>query len=297
MLRHLTLIAFCAGVLAGAGCSDERRPPTDPAPPLAPSGPTAPSATQRRAALALFEAASVHAGVTTSPLTLATEGGKVMWANGPCSGFGSTQGSVDGGLPPSPGTFLPTGNHTYVVSFSDCFWDYGLTGVELSGVASAVYSAAEWSNVSATVSAESLRGEGLASGEFSDLYDVTANGSAVWTSVGSMMKATTYTPAIGSRLVNNATTNVATFGGGSYSMIHYQVNRVERRFDSLKVAVNGSEYTLNGSLDSRYASSPSGEVAYTGEIRIIHNGTLIARIYGDIRNARTIEVLAPLVPF
>ena len=37
MLRHLTLLALCAGVLAGAGCSDERRIPTDPGPPLAPT--------------------------------------------------------------------------------------------------------------------------------------------------------------------------------------------------------------------------------------------------------------------
>jgi len=299
MLRHLRLIALWAGVLACAGCSDERRIPTNPGPPLAPTGPTAPSDTQRRAALALFEAASVHAAATTSPLTLATEDGKVIWANGPCSGYGSTQGSVDGGSPPTPGTFLPTGNHTYVVSFSDCFVDWGLTGVELHGVASAVYSAAEWSNVSATVSAESLRGEGLTSGQFSDLYDVTADGLAVWTSVGSTMKTTTYTPAIGSRLVNNATTNVATFRGGSYSMIRYPVNRVERRFDSLKVDVNGTEYTLSGSLDTTYTPRPGtfGEVTHIGEIRIVHNGTLVARIYGDVRNALTIEILTPLASF
>jgi hypothetical protein len=43
MSRYLRLIAFCAGVLASAGCSSERRLPTDPGPPLAPTGPTAPS--------------------------------------------------------------------------------------------------------------------------------------------------------------------------------------------------------------------------------------------------------------
>jgi len=35
MLRHLRLIAFCAGLLASAGCSNE--PPTGPTPPSAPS--------------------------------------------------------------------------------------------------------------------------------------------------------------------------------------------------------------------------------------------------------------------
>ena len=87
----------------------------------------------------------------------------------------------------------------------------------LNGVASAAYNAAEWSNVTATVSADSVRGRGLAF--LSELDDVTADGSAVWTRVGSITVTTTYTPATGSRLVNNLTTNVATFGGGSYSVI------------------------------------------------------------------------------
>jgi hypothetical protein len=149
MSRHLRLIAFCAGLLASAGCSSERRLPTDPtAPgstgPTEPSPPQPPSAPQRLAALALFESASLHEGLTTSPLTWATEDGKVVWTNGPCAaGSGSLQGSLDGGLAPTPGTFLPTGSHTYVVSFSNCLVHY-LAGIELNGVASAAYSAAEW---------------------------------------------------------------------------------------------------------------------------------------------------------
>ena len=296
MAGHLRLIAFCAGLLASAGCSDERRLPAEPGP-AAPTGPTAPSPPQpssdpqRRAALALFESASLHEALTTSPITWATEDGKV-WTDGPCAfGSGSLQGSLDGNLPPTKGTFLPTGSHTYVVSFSDCLVAW--YGVGLSGVASTAYDAAEWSNLTATVSAESMRGQGLASGQFSDLHDVRADGSAVWTRTGSSTKTTIYTPAPGSRLVNNSTTNVATFGGGSYSMIHHP-GRVERRFDNLKVAINGTEYTLNGSFN--YMSGSSGSPQYTGEIRIINNGTLVARIYGDVRNALTIEVLVPLVP-
>jgi len=248
----------------------------------------------------LFEAVIVHEALTTSPLTYATQDGKVVWTNGPCvyringqsAASGSLQGSLDGSLSPTSGTFLPTGSHTYVVSFSNCLVDY-LAGIELNGVASAAYSAAEWSNLTATVSADSVRGQGLPSGEFSELYDVTADGSGVWTSVGSSTKTTTYTPATGSRLVNNSTTNVATFGGGSYSMIQYPSAGVERRFDNLKVAINGTEYTLNGSLDTTYGFS--GSRTYTGEIRIINNGTLVARIYGDAGNALTVEVLVPLI--
>ena len=292
MLRHVFLIAFCAAVLAVAGCSDERRPPTDPGPPVVPPGPTAVSDAQRLAALALLDAAGVHAWATTSPLTLATYEGKVNWTNGPCEfeGHGSLEASLDGGLPPASGTFLPTGIHMYVVSFTNCLVDgWAMT---LNGVASAAYNAAEWSNVSAAVSADSVRGRYLAF--LSQLNDVTADGSAVWTSVGSGTTTTTYSPAPGSRLINNSTTNVATFGGGSYSLIRYPTSRWDQRFDNLKVAINGTEYTLTGSLDTEAGKSVA---THTGEVRIIHNGTLVARVYGDVRNALTIEILVPLVPF
>lgn len=312
MSRHLRLIAVCAGLLASAGCSRERQLPTaptgpaEPAPPQ-PAPPQSPSVAQRLAALALFESASLHEALTTSPLTFATEDGKVIWTNGPCVHFangqpqadGSLQGSLDGSVSPTSGTLLPTGSHTYVVSFSDCLVD-SLAGIELNGVASAAYRATDWSNLTATVSADSVRGQGLASGEFSELYDVTAEGAAVWTSVSSNGRATTtYAPATGSRLVNNSTGNVATFGGGSYSVMPYpppqdSSARVEYRFDALQLAINGTAYTLNGSLEVTYGFR--GSRTYTGEIRIINNGTLAARIFGDVRNALTIEILVPLVP-
>ena len=295
MLRHLTLIAFCACVLAGAGCSDVRRIPTNPGPPLAPtepSPPQSPSSPQSLTALALLDAAGVHAWATTSPLSLAAAGGRVNWSNGPCEfpEHGSLHASLDGGVPPMSGAVLPTGSHIYVVSFSNCLVDgWAMT---LNGVASAAYTAAEWSNVSATVSADSVRGRGLAF--LSKLDDVTADGSAVWTSVGSGPTTTTYSPAAGSRLINNSTDNVATFGGGSYSVIRDPANRWDQQFNNLKVAINGTEYTLTGSLDTEIAGS---QPTHTGEIRIIHNGTLVARVYGDVRNALTVEILAPLVPF
>lgn len=307
-VSYSRLFLFGLVLAAAGGCSESiptspsatvTSPAPPPPPPPSPAPPQA-SAPQRLAALALFEAASLHEQSTTSPLTWATEDGKV-WTNGPCAGNGSLQGSLDGGVSPTSGTFLPTGSHTYVVSFTNCLVHW--VGIELNGVASAAYTAAEWSNITATVSADSVRGQGLASGQFSELYDVTADGSAVWTRVGpwgntiSSTITTTYTPATGSRLVNNSTSNVATFGGGSYSAIRLG-NRQERRFEDLKLAVNGTDYTLNGSLETTFGSSgPVRTVSHTGEIRIINNGTLVARIYGDARNALTIEVLVPLVPF
>ena len=278
MSRYLRQIAFCAGVLAIAGCNNIH-------PPTAPSGPLSPS-TSQRAALALLDAANIHASIAASPLTWAAPDGRVNWTNGSCDGNGSLQASLDGGLPPDSGTFLPTGSHAYVVAFSNCTMGFFTT---LNGVASAAYTAAEWSNVTATVSADSVRGQYLNS--LSELYDVTADGSAVWTRVGSgsSTRTWTYTPATGSRLVNNLTTNVATFGGGAYSTIPTS-ERWERRFDNLKVAINGTEYTLNGSL-----YYPGGSTY--GEVRITNNGTLVARIYGGVGDAPSVEVLVPLGPF
>ena len=90
------------------------------------------------------------------------------------------QASLDGGVAPTSGTFLPTGSHTYVVSFSNCPVNYwGGEAFELNGVASAAYNVAEWSNITAMVSADSVRGKEL--GFLSELNDVTADGSAVWT--------------------------------------------------------------------------------------------------------------------
>ena len=299
-LARVVMASLGVSVVVTLGCVP---PPPAPSPSSAPTAMPVPepSAAQRNAVLALFDAASVHAAVTTFPLWYGNAYRKAMWTNGPCDfGQGSMQGSVDDVLAPSPGTFLPTGSHTYVVSFSNCPVNYwGNEAFELHGVASAAYDTADWSTLTATVSADSVRGQEIF--VFSGLNDVTADGSAVWTRVGSSTTTTTYTPATGARLVNNSTTNVATFGGGSYSTIQTQnlqsgrsSSYPERRFDNLKVAINGTEYTLNGSL---VQGSLLGRETFVGEIQIINNGTLVARIYGDARNALATEVLVPLVPF
>ena len=221
----------------------------------------------------------------------------MVWTGGPCVfEQGSMHGSLDGGLSPAAGTRLPPGSHTYVASFANCLVEWW--GVELNGTASAAYTAAEWSHLTATVSADSVRGKGLAF--LSELRDVTADGSGAWTQAGSSTKSWSYTPASGSRLVNNLTSNVATFRGGSYSEIQYPAPpgtsaAMEQRFDNLQVDINGTQYILTGSLDSRYGFV-GGQATHTGEIRITSNGTLVARIYGGVPNGLAIEVLVPVAP-
>ena len=192
------------------------------------------------------------------------------------------QGSLEGGVVPPPGTFLPTGSHTYVVSFSNCPVNYwGNEAFELHGVASAAYNTADWSTLTAMLSADSLRGQEI--GGFSGLNDVTADGSAVWTRVGSSTTTTTYTPATGARLVNNSTTNVATFGGGSYRVTQPKPDRWERDLTISRSPLTAPSTHLTGA--SNFTVGRSGSLSSAGETRIINNGTLVARIYGDAQSS------------
>ena len=289
-VARVVMASLGVSVVVALGCAEPPAAPTRIPPPETPvltttPGPE-PSAAQRNAALTLFHAAHAHEAATTSPIKFATADGKV-WTDNPCAfESGSMQGALDGGLAPTSGTFLPDGSHTYVVSFRDCYLGWG-GEVGLSGVASVAYNAVGWTNVTATVSADAVWITGLGLGD--ELQNVTAHGSAVWTKSGS---TTTYTPATGSRLINNATTNVATFGGGSYSFINQ--SRRESRFDNLTVAVNDTEYILNGSLVE--IPSPSRST-FTGEVQIVNDGTLVARMYGDGSSDVRVEVLVPLVAF
>jgi hypothetical protein len=161
-----------------------------------------------RTALRLYDAAAVHASLVAS----ATFGDFVVWTTGPCVfGDGSLLATLDGG-PVAKGP-LPVGSHTLVVAFSNCLVD-GLGGSTLHGTASATYTTVDLSDVTASVSASSMRGTELPVA--SDLYDVTADGSGTWrrvtTSTGS---TTTFTATGGSRLIDNVTTTTATFAGGS----------------------------------------------------------------------------------
>ena len=94
-------------------------------------------------------------------LTYGTDNGRVVWTDGPCSfEQGARQVFLDGGAAPPPGTFLPTGNHTFAMSFSNCPVNYwGGEAFELNGVASAGYTVADWRNITVAVSVDSMRGK------------------------------------------------------------------------------------------------------------------------------------------
>ena len=305
---HLTVLWAIAAALVSA-CGDSTTP-TAPGPsPTAPGPSPDPSFGQfNAAALRLYEAAAVHANLTASPLVYAVfYGDQTLWTSGPCSNGGSLQTSLDGVLP-AKGTVLPPGSHNLAVTFADCVVDQ-LVGISLNGAASAVYtSSTDLNELTALVSVNSMRATGEV-GFLSPFNDVTADGSGTWTRErrDEWRSTTTYSPTIGSRLVNNLTNNVATFGGGSYSTIQHEPpsgssSQVQHEYNNLAVAINGTDYVLSGNILSTYGFGGSAsDVSHSGEVRITSNGTLVARVYGtggpDARGltALRVEVFFPLV--
>ncbi len=197
---------------------------------------------------------------------------------------------------------LPSGSHTLVVAFSNCTVD-ALVGLAFDGTSSVAYTEDSAGFITeATFTTNSLRGHGSLV-NWGTLYDVTADGSGAYSTVTTGTGYTsTYTPTRGSRLANNTTANVATFGGGSRSVSMMQsfpsdVPTYIEEFNNLVVTVSGASYILNGSLSRVYGSDvPNGLISAAGEVRVSSNGVLVARIYFTQHNALRVDVLAPIVP-
>lgn len=287
--RALLTVLIAAAVVGGCGSES---PPNQPAV----ATPAAP-ALKTDTALSLYESALVHASLTASALEHATID-YTVWTTDYCVlGSGSMLPSLDGG-PVTAGS-LPAGSHTFAVTFRDCLVD-GLAGTSLNGTASAAYTGVDLGDVTALVATNSMRGTALSFR--SGLNDVTSDGSGTWrrvtTGAGS---TTTYTPTVGSRLVNNLTGNSATFTGGSYSSGYTSpppgsAASGQQDFVSLAVEINGTEYILNGTLQSVYGFV-GNQGRHTGEVRITSNGTLVARVYGDANGLFSAEVLSAMTPF
>jgi hypothetical protein len=247
----------------------------------------------------LFDAAAVHASLAASPFLYTLYPDDTVWTDWSCYRL------FLNGRPPSPGTVLPTGSNDYAVTFTKCPVDL-LVGTTLDGTASAAYTSADLKQVvTALVSVHSMRGRLVA--YRSDLYDVTADGSGTWTRARtggagstSAAESTTYTPTIGSTLVNNVTGNAAIFGGGSFSSEDGPIppgwaSALLLEFNDLVTSIGGTSYTLKGSLHLVYGSSGE-QSAHSGEVRITVNESLVARVYGDGSGKLRAESLSPVNP-
>jgi hypothetical protein len=293
LLLATAIISGCGGGSPGASAQAQ---PTGTLSSPATTSPAAPL--ESDTALSLFESGWLQSSLTVSALWYATVNYS-LWTTSACIfGSGSLLASLDGA--PATAGPLPAGSHTFQVTFNDCQVD-GLAGIHLNGTASAMYESADMRDITATVSSPSMRGTGLALR--SDLRDVTATGSGQWRQVttDSGLPTTTYTPTPGSTLANNLTGHVATFLGGSYTSGQSppplgSSASVQQEFASLTVLIGGTEYVLDGNLQSVYGFV-GNQGRHTGEVRITSGGALVARVYGDATGEFRIDVLQAMQPF
>ena len=301
--RWATVFA-CAGLAGGCGDGMEMAmPASQPAAPqpMSPQpAPMPPVPTPSPAALALFEAARVHYTMTTAPLMGfdAKGAAPTAWLDGRCAmNEGSAQGSLDGRSPAaSVGPVLPSGSHTYSVNFLNCRVD-GLSGISMMGTATVAYDTIDWRELTARVSAGSIRATGsVAPGGV--LADVSATGSATWTlTTSSDARTDTYTPGAGSTVVNNLTTHAITFQGGSLVLENrwgpVSFSTFRATFNEVVLALKGVTYVMDGSVQ---ISTTPGLDWGIGEVLISRDGTPIARIFTSGASIEA-EAYAPLETF
>lgn len=288
------LLVACGG---GSVMPETVVQPAAPAPAAAPQV-GQPAEGSRATAVALFEAAAVHSFLTSQPIFY-TDGRTApsVETSGACiGGNGSKLVSLDGAAPPAD-TSLPTGSHVYAVTYSNCSVD-GLVGIDMSGTSTVSYSTSNWSDVSWQVAASATRGVGSIAFYSSAMRDVTASGSGTWRTVGSNNGLTTvYAPNDGATLVSNLTTSIITFKGGSFmrSFVGGTPLVARTTFDNFAVAINGINYTMNGTVEIMY--NYSGATAGSGEVRITSGVTLVARVFVEASGRLRSEELTALQPF
>lgn len=303
MLRTVAsgLCAVSAALLCACGGGGESTvAPTSPqvtVPATVPAPSPAPARDPyRETALALYESARVHSALATSPVYDPADG-QLLW--GCVQGSGTVQFDLDGSVL-TAGTKLPTGTHALLVTFANCLTD-GLVGTTLTGTTSGTYDRSGVNDWSAVLSLSSMRGTLL--NFFSDLGDVTAEGTGHWTyratgdaHTTAYAYTTTYAPGIGSKLVNNLTTNLATFGGGAYSSsVDMASSSMQEDFNGLTITLNGTSYALDGHLQAGFST---GSLNFSsGEIRITSGGSLIARLYPEHDGRLGVQIFGPLVAF
>jgi hypothetical protein len=295
--KALSTLLMAAAAVSGCGSGSSPTAAVNQPAATTPPPTTAPPSTDTDTVLSLYESAWLQASLTASALEYGTMNYQVRTTGACVFGSGSMGATLDGG--PVIAGLLPAESHTFEVTFRDCLVD-GLASISLNGTASAVYTSVDLTDVTAMVSTSSIRGTGLALR--SSLWDVASEGSGTWRRLtNSGFTTTTYTPAVGSTLVNNLTGNSATFLGGSYSSGQTppppgSSASVQQDFANLTVSINGTEYILDGTLQSVYGFV-GNQGRHTGEVRITSNGALVARVYGDANSMFSIEVLTGLVPF
>lgn len=285
------------GTLAACGGSDDSPPPPPPAPPPPAPAPIDPLAQQRSVAFA--EAPLAFNEMTAASVFFGTDEAVKVLASADICSTGSASVSLDGAAV-AVGTLLPTGSHVFAGTFSNCrtFFDTTLTGNSTYA-----YSAPNTilTNITATATASAMRR--LATTAAGEAVDWTGTGSGVYTfnetiANGESTYDSTFVPANGATLVNNATGNALTYVSGELRQSS-TVNigsgafvRYSLEYRALTFSVGNSTVVFDGALTKTFGANNS--MTPSGETQMSVGGTAAARIIFNAQGALSANVSAPV---
>lgn len=176
-------------------------------------------------------------------------------------------------------------------------------GFTLTGTSSYSYAAPNTilTNITATATASAMRR--LASTGAGQAVDWTGTGSGVYTfnetvAGGQSTYTSTFSPASGAQIVNNATGNALTFvsgelressvvNAGSGAFLRYDVE-----YRALTFAVGGSTVVLDGALTKTFGAGNS--ITPSGEVQLKVAGALAARVSFNTQGTFSADVSAPV---
>ena len=300
-MNTITLRSIFAGALvsalAGCGGSDDSPPPPPPAPPPPAPAPIDPLAQQRSVAFA--EGPFAFNEMAAASVFFGTDEAIKVLASGDICSAGSATVSLDGAAI-AVGTVLPTGNHVFAGTFSGCRTVFDST---LTGTSTYTYSAPNTilTNITATATASAMRR--VATTAAGEAADWTGTGSGVYTfnetiTSGESTYDSTFIPANGARLVNNATGNALTYVSGelrqssTVNIASGAFLRYSLEYRALTFSVGSSTVVFDGTLAKTFGANNS--MTPSGETQMRVEGNTAARIFFNAQGSLAADVSAPI---
>lgn len=294
--------AAAVALISLAGCGGGGGSDAAPAAP-APALPPPPTAAMHQQAIALAEAAFVFGDMTIGPIWYGTDETLRVLPSADVCGSGTATSRLDGAAV-AAGTELPTGNHTFEMTFAACAV---LPTRVLTGTASVAYSAptSVATAMTATATANGVRWQGKLTS-----FTGTAGVSADYTGSGAMSYSYTESvtgdvlsgesalrPAAGATVTHNGSRATLAWVSGdvrervtlnatSFAPITYAVD-----YRALTFSVGGATVVVDGTLTKTFSGNtmtPGGQAALrvagtqVGSLRYEADGRLTATLTADV---------------
>jgi hypothetical protein len=303
MRTLLTPSAAAVALISLAGCGGGGGSDAAPAAPAPALPPPPPTAAMHQQAITLAEAAFVFGDMTIGPIWYGTDETLRVLASADVCSSGTASSRLDGAAV-AAGTELPTGNHTFEMSFAACAV---LPTRVLTGTASVAYSAptSVATAMTATATANGVRWQGKltsftgSAGVNGDFTGSGAIGFSYTESVtGNVLDGeSTLRPAAGATVTNNdSRATLAWVSGDVRELVTLNATTFEpltytTDYRALTLSVGGATVVIDGSLTKTFngsAMTPSGQAALrvggaqVGTLRYAADGRLTATLTADV---------------